>query len=164
MDSILLLEDGTSFAGTSFGAAQDVVGEVVFNTSITGYQEIITDPSYRGQIVTFTASQIGNTGINELDAESDRPHLAGIIVREASPRASSWRATSDLQTYLRDHHIPALTNVDTRALTRHLRSRGVMNGIIASANTPRDELQRRLDETPSMQNLDLAREVSCTTV
>lgn len=161
MDGILLLEDGTAFGGCCFGDPRAAVGEVVFNTSMTGYQEILTDPSYCRQIVALTASQIGNTGVNERDMESPRPQTAGLIVRELSPRVSSWRAESDLGTLLAEHGIPGLMDVDTRALTRHIRSLGAMKGIIAPAETPRDELERRLEAAPSMQGCDLVPHVTC---
>ena len=162
MDGILLLEDGTAFGGCCFGAPRAAVGEVVFNTSMTGYQEILTDPSYCRQIVALTASQIGNTGVNGRDMESPRVQTAGLIVRELSPRVSSWRAESDLDTFLAEHGVPALKDVDTRALTRHIRSLGAMKGIIAPAETPRDELEQRLDSAPSMQGCDLVPDVTCT--
>jgi len=161
MDGILLLEDGTTFTARRFGARCPVVGEVVFNTSITGYQEILTDPSYCGQIVVLTASQIGNTGVNGRDMESPRPQVAGLVVRELSPRVSSWRAEGDLDSFLTEHGVPALTEVDTRALTRHIRSRGAGKGIIAPADMPRRELARRLDAAPSMQGCDLVPQVTC---
>jgi len=161
MDRILLLEDGRVFTGFAFAAARTAVGEVVFNTSITGYQEIVTDPSYCGQIITLTASQIGNTGVNALDAESSRPHAAALVVRDLSPRASSWRAERDLDAYLREHGVPGLTGVDTRALTRHIRSCGAMKGVIAPAATAPAELNRLLEEAPSMQGLDLTARVTC---
>jgi len=161
MDGILLLEDGTAFAGGCFGAPRAAVGEVVFNTSMTGYQEILTDPSYCRQIVALTASQIGNTGVNERDMQSPRAQAAGLIVRELSPRVSSWRAEGDLDAFLAGHGVSGLKDVDTRALTRHIRSLGAMKGIIAPADTPREELQRRLDAAPSMQGCDLVPEVTC---
>jgi carbamoyl-phosphate synthase small subunit len=161
MDGILLLEDGTAFGGGCFGAPRAAVGEVVFNTSMTGYQEILTDPSYCRQIVALTASQIGNTGVNERDMESSRVQTAGLIVRELSPRISSWRAESDLDTFLAEHDVPGLKDVDTRALTRHIRSLGAMKGIIAPAETPREELERRLEAAPSMQGCDLVPHVTC---
>ncbi len=167
MNTILLLEDGRSFAGRSFGASEPVVGEVVFNTSMTGYQEIVTDPSYRGQIVVLTASQIGNTGVNRPDMESERPQVAGLVVRELSPRVSSWRAEGDLGGFLKADGIPGVTGVDTRALTLHIRSRGAMKGVIAPPESPgmaEEELRRLLGETPSMEGLDLASRVTCSEV
>jgi carbamoyl-phosphate synthase small subunit len=161
MDGILLLEDGTAFHGCCFGASCAAVGEVVFNTSMTGYQEILTDPSYCRQIVTLTAAQIGNTGVNGRDMESTRVQAAGLVVRELSPRVSSWRAEGDLDAFLAEHGVPGLTDIDTRALTRHIRSLGAMNGIIAPADAPRAELERRLAAAPSMQGCDLVPEVTC---
>jgi carbamoyl-phosphate synthase small subunit len=128
MDGILLLEDGTAFDGCCFGSPRAAVGEVVFNTSMTGYQEILTDPSYCRQIITLTASQIGNTGVNGRDMESSRVPAAGLVVRELSPRVSSWRAEGDLDSFLAEHGVPGLKDVDTRALTRHIRSLGAMQG------------------------------------
>ncbi|MDY7108098.1 MAG: glutamine-hydrolyzing carbamoyl-phosphate synthase small subunit [Planctomycetota bacterium] len=161
MDGILLLEDGTAFDGCRFGARRAAVGEVVFNTSMTGYQEILTDPSYCRQIVALTASQIGNTGVNERDMESPRVQAAGLIVRELSPRVSSWRAEGDLDSFLIEHGVPGLRDVDTRALTRHIRGVGAMKGIIAPTETPREELEQRLAAAPSMQGCDLVPEVTC---
>ena len=118
MDALLVLEDGVVFSGRSFGAPGEQVGEVVFNTGMTGYQEILTDPSYQGQMVVMTYPHIGNTGINEEDPESAQPHVRALIVREASVRESNWRARQTLTRYLREHGIMALTDLDTRALTR----------------------------------------------
>lgn len=132
--AILALEDGFVLRGKPFGAAGQGTGEVCFNTSMTGYQEILTDPSYRGQIVTMTYPQIGNYGINELDVESDRPQVAGFVVRELSPIASNWRSSLTLDEYLKRHGIPAIEGVDTRALTRRLRVSGAMRGVITSEN------------------------------
>src|SRR5262245_62696785 len=120
----LALEDGTVFTGTAFGAAAEVDGEVCFNTSMTGYQEILTDPSYRGQIVCMTYPEIGNYGVNTDDVESTKPHLAGFIVRELSSIASNFRSQGSLDEYLKQHNIPGLAEIDTRALVRRLRSQG----------------------------------------
>ena len=125
----LALEDGTIFSGSAFGARGEVDGEVCFNTSMTGYQEILTDPSYRGQIVTMTYPEIGNYGINAEDMESAKPHLAGFIVRERSRRVSNFRATGGLEEYLAQYGIVGLEGIDTRALVRRLRIRGAMNGV-----------------------------------
>ncbi len=130
--AILALEDGTIFRGLAFGASQESLGEVCFNTSMTGYQEILTDPSYRGQIVTMTYPQIGNYGINDLDVESARPHASGFVIRELSPRVSNWRSQESLDSYLKKHNIPGISGVDTRALTKHLRTRGAMRGVITT--------------------------------
>ncbi|HMR64776.1 MAG TPA: carbamoyl-phosphate synthase domain-containing protein, partial [Anaerolineae bacterium] len=124
--AILALADGTIFAGQSFGAPVTMTGEIVFNTSMTGYQEILTDPSYCRQIVTMTCPHIGNVGVNPDDVEADRPWAAGLIVREVSRRISNWRATMSLPAYLQQHNLPGLTEIDTRALVRHIRDQGAM--------------------------------------
>ncbi len=132
MNAVLALEDGTWFGGTSVGAAGETSGEVVFNTSMTGYQEVLTDPSYAGQIVTMTSVQIGNYGVTGDDAESRGPQVAGFVMRESSPVASNWRADQTLREYLTRHNIVAIADIDTRALTRKLRSGGVLRGVIAT--------------------------------
>jgi carbamoyl-phosphate synthase small subunit len=132
MNATLALEDGSCYRGVAAGAAGETSGEVVFNTSMTGYQEVLTDPSYAGQIVTMTAPQIGNYGVAPGDAESQAPRVAGFIVREASPLASNYRADGTLRDYLTRHGIVAIADIDTRALTRVLRSAGVMRGVIAT--------------------------------
>src|SRR5271170_3398463 len=129
MQAILALEDGRVFRGKGYGAKGECYGEVVFNTSITGYQEIFTDPSYSGQIVVLTYPQIGNYGANESDNEAVRPYIEGLVVREFSPLASNWRADETAQQFLTGSSVPVVTGIDTRALVRHLRSRGVMRGI-----------------------------------
>src|SRR5262245_22017477 len=134
MEAILALEDGTTFRGASAGADGETAGEVVFNTSLTGYQEILTDPSYAGQIVTMTCAEIGNYGVSPGDVESRRPQVAGFIIREQSPVASNWRAESTLRGYLMANRIVAISDIDTRALTRLLRSGGVMRGVIAAGS------------------------------
>lgn len=156
----LLLEDGTLFAGRLVGPTAPTVAEVVFTTNMTGYQEVFTDPSYRGQIVVMTAPQIGNYGINTEDPESARPQIAGVVVRELSPTYSNWRATGGLPEWLEQHAVPVLTEVDTRRLTRHLRSVGVMKGVIGLGETPGKEALAVLDACPSMEGLDLATVVS----
>jgi carbamoyl-phosphate synthase small subunit len=158
--ALLVLADGTSFAGWSFGAPGTAAGEVVFNTGMTGYQEVMTDPSYRGQIVTFTCPELGNTGVNELDQESARPQVAGVIARNVSRLASSWRATGTLPDYLKQHGIPAIAGVDTRALTRRLRSQGVMNGALSTEILDPQALLERVRQAPSMQGLSLVAEVT----
>ncbi|MGY2980426.1 glutamine-hydrolyzing carbamoyl-phosphate synthase small subunit [Thermostichus sp. OS-CIW-30] len=158
--ALLVLADGTSFAGWSFGAPGTAVGEVVFNTGMTGYQEVITDPSYRGQIITFTCPELGNTGVNELDEESARPQVAGVIARNVSRLASSWRATSTLPEYLQRYGIPAIAGVDTRALARRLRSQGVMNGALSTETLDPQVLLERVRQAPSMQGLSLVAEVT----
>jgi carbamoyl-phosphate synthase small subunit len=137
-----------------------MVAEVVFTTNMTGYQEVFTDPSYRGQIVVMTTPLIGNYGINTEDPESARPQIAGAIVRELSPTHSNWRATGDLESWLTSAQIPILREVDTRRLTRHLRSAGVMRGVVAAGDAPTDEVRAALDACPSMEGLDLASRVS----
>src|SRR6476661_2475965 len=132
MNAVLALEDGTWYQGTAAGAAGETSGEVVFNTSMTGYQEVLTDPSYAGQIVTMTAPQIGNYGVAAADVESGAPKVAGFVMREQSPVASNWRAQLTLREYLVQNGIVAIADIDTRALTRKLRSAGVMRGIIAT--------------------------------
>jgi carbamoyl-phosphate synthase small subunit len=156
----LLLEDGTLFQGRLVGPGGPAVAEVVFTTNMTGYQEVFTDPSFKGQIVVMTATMIGNYGINEADPESVGPQVAGIVVRELSSTYSNWRATGDLPSYLAKHGIPALTDVDTRALTRHLRTVGVMRGVIGAGDQVTAEAKAALDACPSMEGLDLATVVS----
>src|SRR5262249_3932662 len=156
----LALADGTLFEGVTWGAPGIATGEVVFTTGMTGYQEVLTDPSYEGQIVTMTAPQIGNTGINTEDFESvgEAPHISGFIVRDASPTSSNWRASETLHAYLARHGIVALTDIDTRRLTRCLRDRGSQNGAIGAASP--EELVRRPREAPSMEGLDLVARVT----
>lgn len=156
----LLLEDGTLFHGDLIGPETPTVAEVVFTTNMTGYQEVFTDPSYRGQTVVMTAPQIGNYGINADDPESARPQVAGVVVRELSPTYSNWRATGSLQDWLVANAVPILTEVDTRRLTKHLRSSGVMRGVIGAGETPTREALAALDACPSMAGLDLASVVS----
>ena len=161
MEAILALEDGTWFRGTAGGAEGEAHGEVVFNTSMTGYQEVLTDPSYSGQIVTMTCPEIGNYGIAPADGESRAPQVAGFIMREESPVASNWRATGTLHDYLVANGIVAIAGIDTRALTRKLRSGGVLRGVIAtgSALDPK-ELVDRANAIPSMEGSDLVRGVT----
>ena len=154
-ERILALEDGTWYRGVAAGAHGEARGEVVFNTSMTGYQEVLTDPSYAGQIVTMTAPQIGNYGVASGDAESQAPHVAGFVMREASPLASNWRADGTLRDYLVRHHIVAIADIDTRALTRVLRSAGVMRGIIATGQVDPDELVEKARAIPKMEGSDL---------
>jgi carbamoyl-phosphate synthase small subunit len=156
----LLLEDGTLFHGLVTDGIAPVVAEVVFTTNMTGYQEVFTDPSYQGQIVVMTTPLIGNYGINTEDPESARPQIAGTIVRELSPTHSNWRATGDLESWLSSAQIPILREVDTRRLTRHLRSAGVMRGVIGAGTAPGEDARAALDACPSMEGLDLASRVS----
>jgi carbamoyl-phosphate synthase small subunit len=161
MDAILALEDGTWFAGRSAGAGGETAGEVVFNTSMTGYQEILTDPSYAGQIVTMTSAEIGNCGVSADDVESRAPAVAGFVVRQESPIASNWRAEGTLAGYLEANGIVAITDIDTRALTRKLRSGGVMRGVIAAgAALGPEPLVARARSIPKMEGSDLVRNVT----
>ncbi len=130
--AILALEDGFVFRGHAFGAAATRVGEVCFNTSMTGYQEILTDPSYSGQIITMTYPEIGNYGVNALDVESDKAQVSGFVIRRLAPRASSWRATRALPEYLAEYGIPGIHGIDTRALTKHLRTKGALRGVLST--------------------------------
>jgi carbamoyl-phosphate synthase small subunit len=156
----LVLADGTVFAGEAYGARGTTVGEAVFTTTMTGYQEVLTDPSYKGQLVTMTAPEIGNVGVNADDAESidGRPHVAGFILRDASPIASNWRSEQTLDAYLAEHGIVAISGVDTRKLTRHLRDNGSQNAAIGSE--PVDVLLRKAREAVDMSGLDLVKLVT----
>jgi carbamoyl-phosphate synthase small subunit len=162
--ALLVLADRSVFRGWSFGAAGTAIGEVVFNTGMTGYQEVLTDPSYRGQIVTFTYPELGNTGVNPEDEESNRPQVQGVIARNSCTRPSNWRATQSLPDYLKQHNIVGIYGVDTRALTRRLRSVGAMNGAISTEILDEIELLQRVQDAPSMAGLNLVREVSTPTV
>jgi carbamoyl-phosphate synthase small subunit len=158
----LALEDGAVFTGTSFGAEGEVDGEVVFNTSMTGYQEILTDPSYRGQIVTMTYPQVGNYGVNSEDVESQKPHLAGFIVREGSRVASNFRAHGRLHDYLARHGVVSLAGIDTRALVRHIRIQGAMKGVLSTADLDHESLVAKAKSSPGLVGRDLVREVAPT--
>jgi len=155
----LALEDGTVFTGTAFGAAGEVDGEVCFNTSMTGYQEILTDPSYRGQIVCMTYPEIGNYGVNSEDLESAKPHLAGFIVRQCSRRASNFRSDGRLHEYLTQHGIPGIAGIDTRALVRRLRARGAMKGILSTTDLSDESLVAKAKASLGLVGRDLVREV-----
>ncbi len=146
MKAILALEDGSVFHGKGFGARASACGEVCFNTSMTGYQEILTDPSYKGQIVTMTYPLIGNYGVNQMDVESWRPHAAGFVIRELSPLVSNWRADHSLAEYLEKNGIPGIQGIDTRALTKKLRVRGALNGFISTEDISEAEALRRARE------------------
>ena len=161
MRAKLALEDGTVFEGTSFGATGERDGEIVFNTSMTGYQEILTDPSYKGQIVTMTYPLIGNYGINSEDSESSRPQVEGFIVRERSRIHSNWRADGDMEEYLKTHGIVAIEDVDTRALTRHIRTAGAMKAVLSTEDLDDRELVEKAIASPGLIGRDLVREVSC---
>src|SRR5262245_50957114 len=162
MNATLALEDGTWYRGVSAGAPGEASGEVVFNTSMTGYQEVLTDPSYAGQIVTMTAPLIGNYGTASGDAESQEQPHAGFVMREAAPVASHWRPDSSLRDYLVRHNIVAIADIDTRALTRVLRSAGVMRGVIATGQLDPDGLVEKARSIPQMEGSDLVRGVTCT--
>ena len=160
MNATLLLEDGRVFRGAGHGFAGEAVGEVVFNTSMSGYQEILTDPSYAGQIVIMTYPLIGNTGINTEDSESRRPFLEAFVVRRLTPHPSNWRMREPLDEYLRHHRIPAISDVDTRALVRHIRSRGAMRAIVSLTDHDLDSLGRKVKDAPEMVGRDLASQVT----
>jgi carbamoyl-phosphate synthase small subunit len=160
-NALLVLEDGRWFEGLAVGSSGDALGEVVFNTSMTGYQEILTDPSYCGQIVCFTAPQIGNYGVCPDDIQANRPALSGLVVQELSPVASNWRATGTLDKWLCDHRVVGIEAVDTRALTRHLRERGAMRaGIFTKLDATPEKLVERVLASPPMEGRNLACEVS----
>jgi len=161
MKAILALEDGRMFGGRAFGALGEAGGEVVFNTSMSGYQEILTDPSYAGQIVVMTYPHIGNYGATGEDVESGRPHAEGFVAREFSVTASNWRSEEMLDAYLRRHGIVAISEVDTRALVRHIRSLGAMRGVIGGEGADPEDLVRRPRSTPAMLGRDLALSVTC---
>ena len=158
--ALLVLADGTVFKGKSFGAPGTTIGEVVFNTGMTGYQEVLTDPSYRGQIVTFTYPELGNTGVNLEDEESEYPHVRGAIARNICFKPSNWRSTQSLPDYLKQHNIPGIYGIDTRSLVRKLRSSGAMNGAISTEILDPIDLLTKVQEAPSMAGLNLVKEVS----
>jgi carbamoyl-phosphate synthase small subunit len=160
MGGILLLEDGRKFEGESFGARATAVGEVVFNTSMTGYQEVLTDPSYREQIVTMTVPHVGNYGVNAEDVESGEVQVAGFVARSFSRMYSSHRAEEGLDRYLKRNGIPGLQGLDTRALVRHIRNKGAMKAVISTDGSTVAELQARIDDWPGMEGRALAQEVS----
>lgn len=162
MEAILALANGDIFRGEAFGAATTVVGEVVFNTSLTGYQEVITDPSYRGQMVCMTYPHVGNTGINREDVESDQPQITAFIVREISPVVSNWRANETLHSYLERHGIPGISEVDTRALTRRLRDQGVLHAALSTdGGHSAEELLVMARTWEGLDGRDLVKEVTC---
>jgi carbamoyl-phosphate synthase small subunit len=161
MKAILALEDGTIFTGRSFTGPGETVGEVVFNTSMSGYQEILTDPSYCGQMVTMTYPLIGNYGINDQDIESDRIQVKALIVKEYQEYPSNWRSQKSLADYLKANHIPGLEGIDTRALTRHIRLKGAMKAALSTQDPDPDSLVEKARQSPDMVGLDLVREVTC---
>jgi len=158
--TILVLEDGRAFRGESFGAEGESFGEMVFNTSMSGYQEILTDPSYAGQIVCMTYPLIGNYGVNEEDVESRRPWVEGFVVREASRVASNWRSTETLDSYLKRHKIVGIERIDTRALVRRIRSKGAMRAVISSIDSDEKSLLEKVLNSPEMKNRELASAVT----
>src|SRR2546421_3382979 len=160
MQAKLALEDGTVYTGRAFGAPGETFGEVVFNTGMTGYQEVLTDPSYRGQIVTMTYPHIGNYGVNRSDAESSRPHAAGFVIRALAAVWPSCRGEGGLDEYLTGWGVPGIAEIDPRRLTRHLRSRGAMRGAIAPAAAEPAAVVARLRGLPSMVGTDFVREVT----
>jgi carbamoyl-phosphate synthase small subunit len=159
--AMLALADGTVFRGRAFGAIGEATGELVFNTSMTGYQEILTDPSYEGQLVAMTYPEIGNVGVNAEDVESRRPFVRGFVVREYREVPSSWRAEESLGAYLARHGIPGIEGIDTRALVRHLRDAGSQEAVLSSADLDPKRLVRRAKESPGLVGRDLVREVTC---
>lgn len=157
----LALEDGTILRGAAFGAAADSVFEMVFNTSMSGYQEILTDPSYRGQGVLFTVSHIGNVGVNLEDVESDRPQVSAVVVRALSPTASNWRATRSLSDWLADYGVPGISEVDTRYLTRKLRDGGTLRAALSTRGTPVEDLLAMARAWPGLDGVDTVKLVTC---
>ncbi len=163
MEAILALEDGRVFRGRGYGAAGERFGEVVFNTSLSGYQEILTDPSYAGQIVILTYPHIGNYGTNPLDSEAAHPYAEGLVVRELAQLASNWRSEEDASAFLADYGIPVISDIDTRALVRHLRKYGAMQGVLSTVDMDEAGLVARAKTSPSMVGLDLASRVTTIT-
>ncbi|MFZ5806800.1 MAG: glutamine-hydrolyzing carbamoyl-phosphate synthase small subunit [Verrucomicrobiota bacterium] len=162
MKGLLALEDGTVLRGMSFGAHGTVTAEVCFNTSMTGYQEILTDPSYKGQMVALTYPEIGNYGINEEDVESHQPHVSALIVRELSPIASNWRSQETLDEYLKRYNIPALSKIDTRALTKRLRVAGAMKGLLTTEDMSDEAAVTMAREWRGLEGVDYVKEVTCS--
>jgi len=160
MDAVLTLQDGSVFRGKAFGAKTSLCGEVCFNTSMTGYQEILTDPSYKAQIVTMTYPLIGNYGVNSADIESYKPHLSGFVVRELSPVVSNWRADTDLDSYLKEHGIPGIQGIDTRALTKRLRVEGSMNGFLSTEDISDEDAIEKARNWPGLVGVDYVKEVT----
>jgi carbamoyl-phosphate synthase small subunit len=159
--AVLALEDGRVFRGRSFGAPGERTGEVVFNTSMTGYQEILTDPSYKGQIVTMTYPLIGNYGVNEEDVESSMPQVEGFVIKELSRVASNWRSRGELGAYLTAHDVVGIEGVDTRALTKHIRTAGAMKAVISTECLDENMLIKRAQDAPGLLGRDLVKEVTC---
>ncbi len=159
-EAILVLEDGRTFRGRSFGAEGETFGEMVFNTSMTGYQEILTDPSYAGQLVCMTYPLIGNYGVNKEDVESGKPWVEGFVIKESSPIVSNWRSNESLDAYLKRHKIVGIEHIDTRALVRHIRDKGAMRAAISSVETDKKKLLERVLNSPEMNNRELASSVT----
>ena len=159
--ALLALADGTVFEGSAFGAQGEAVGEIVFNTSLTGYQEILTDPSYTGQIVTMTCPEIGNVGVNSEDVESRQPFVEGFVVKEYWERPSNWRAQKSLAAYMREHDIVGIQGIDTRALVRRIRDRGAQQGVISTHDCAPKQLVEKAQAAPGLVGRDLVKEVSC---
>jgi carbamoyl-phosphate synthase small subunit len=162
MKAILALADGTFFVGKALGAIGEVSGEVVFNTSMSGYQEILTDPSYHGEIVTMTYPQIGNCGVNAEDVESQRPQLSGFVVKESCPFPSNFRSQGNLDGYLKQHNIVAIEGIDTRALVRHIRTAGAQTGVLSSCDDDPTRVVEKARQAPSLIGRDLVQAVTCT--
>src|SRR5271157_3951146 len=160
MEAILALEDGRVFRGRGYGASGERFGEVVFNTSLSGYQEILTDPSYAGQIVILTYPHIGNYGTNPLDSESARPYAEGLVVRELSQLASNWRSVEEASDFLAEYGLPVISDIDTRALVRHLRQHGTKRGVLSTVDFDEPGLVAKAQAIPSMVGLDLATRVT----
>ena len=161
MKAILALEDGRCFEGTSFGAPGERTGEVVFNTSMTGYQEILTDPSYKGQIVIMTYPLIGNYGVNEEDSESTKPHVEGFVVRECCRYPSNWRSQKSLGQFLKENDVVGIEGIDTRALTRHIREAGAMRAMLSTEDLDIESLVAKAKASPGLVGRDLVKEVTC---
>lgn len=161
MEALLALEDGKVFRGRSFGAPGERAGEIVFNTSMTGYQEILTDPSYKGQIITMTYPLMGNYGVNEEDLESSNPKAEGFVVKEASRIASNWRSLKGLGEYLKEYNIPGIEGVDTRALTKHIRTAGAMKAVISTECLDEATLVKKAQDSSGLIGRDLVKEVTC---
>jgi len=159
--AVLLLQDGRFFNGKIFGSEGETIGEVCFNTGMSGYQEILTDPSYCHQIVTMTSPHIGNTGVNPDDIESNRIQVAGFVIKEETIIPSNWRSTQSIGDYLKEQKIVGIQGVDTRAITRHIRNHGAMNGIISTIDSDLESLKKKLSQAPNMTGFDLAKEVTC---
>jgi carbamoyl-phosphate synthase small subunit len=159
--ALLALADGRTYEGIAFGAEGEAIGEVVFNTSMTGYQEILTDPSYEGQLVAMTYPEIGNVGVNLEDVESRRPFMKGFVVKNYTPLPSNWRATQPLHEYMKEHGIVGIQGIDTRALVRHLRDHGSQEGIISTLSDNPDDLVAKAKASPGLVGIDLVRNVTC---